>query len=95
MFQLGPGDTPQPCPPASPHGVVGGPSQQMVMLLNSPPLRTPSRTAPTWANVTTGDDRVQRENPSPQLASPADAISLYRRCASMGLQAHFSIKSNT
>jgi hypothetical protein len=85
---------PQPCAPASPHGVAGGSSRLSDTLSNSPHHLTPSRTAPTWARVARGDDRTQREAPPPQLASPADGIALYRRCAALGFLTRFSVKNN-
>jgi hypothetical protein len=56
---------PQCCPPASPHRVVGWSSRQAVTLSNSPPSHTPSHTAPTWASVAKGGDRILEEAPLP------------------------------
>jgi hypothetical protein len=68
---------PQPCPPASPSGVVGRSSWRAgTQQLYSPPLRAPSRTVPTWASVARGENLTQQEAPATST-SPSEAIALY------------------
>jgi hypothetical protein len=67
---------PQPCPPASPSGVVGRPTQQAgPQQLHTPPHWTPLRTAPTWADIARGGDPTHQEAPPRHLQTPSLSIS--------------------
>jgi hypothetical protein len=82
----------QPCPPASPSGVAGWSSQRAgLQQVHSPLHCSPSRTAPTWADIVRGEDSTQQEAPA---ASPDDAIALYKQYVALGYQACFSVKSS-
>jgi hypothetical protein len=83
---------PQPCPPASPSGVVGRSSRLAgSQQIHSPPCCSPrSCTASNWADVVRGVDFTHQEAPA---ASSADVIALYKRYAALGYQARFSVKS--
>jgi hypothetical protein len=84
----------QPCPPASPSGVAGRLSRRVgSQQLNTPPPCTPSHTAPSWADVARGEIHTSTHQEAP-AASIADAIALYKRYVSIGLQARFSVRSN-
>jgi hypothetical protein len=84
----------QPCPPASPSGVAGRLSRRVGwQQLNTPPPCTPSHTAPSWADVARGEIYISTYQEAPTL-SIADAIALFKRYVSIGLQARFSVRSN-
>jgi hypothetical protein len=83
----------QPCPPASPSGVPGRLSRRVgLQQLNTPPPCTPSHTAPSWADVARWEIYTSTYQEAP-AASIADAIALYKRYVSIGLQARFSVRS--
>jgi hypothetical protein len=84
----------QPCPPASPSGVVGWSSRRAgSQQLNTPPPCNPSHNVPTWADIARGGNFTSTPQEAP-AASTADAIALYKRYVSMGLQARISVKHN-
>ncbi len=82
----------QPCPPTSPSGVAGRSSRRAgSQQVHSPLQCSPSRTAPTWADIVRGDDFTQQKAPA---ALPDDAIALYKRYVALDYQARFSVKSS-
>jgi hypothetical protein len=83
-----------PCPPASLPGVVGRSSRRAgPQQLHSAPHCSPSRTAPTWADIARWGNLSSTHQEAPATPT-ADAIALYKRFVSMGLQAIFSIRGS-